>query len=418
MRRRRPNAARRPLADRRGMVLALAAVLTPVVVGVLAMALDAGVLYLQRRQAQSAADAASLAGAYALYNGSNFSTAQSAAVAIARQNGFTIPTSYVTQPKPTQIAVKVSSSPPRFFSALWGKGSLTIAASATSQANSGSSGTVPYSTASLILLNPTASGSLYFAGSAQIHTSGGIQVNSNSPTAVDANNAGGTAADINVVGGYTTSAGGFLSGKITTGVSLAGDPLSSLTPPSDPGSSTNQDAYMRSYRGWGSYTMNPGQYTSSVSLGNGGTFTMSPGLYYFKNGVSFTIANGATLSGTGVTIYTEGGGTINFEGGTTTTLSAPSSSSNGAIQGVVYMQDRTSSAAPNFANGTNVNMNGTFYAAKASLVFAGGNLSNFASQVVVDSLNLSNDAQITVNYSASAVASRPGPYNYPVALIQ
>ena len=164
--------------------------------------------------------------------------------------------------------------------------------------------------------------------------------------------------------------------------------------------------------------MNPGQYTSSVSLGNGGTFTMSPGLYYFKNGVSFTIANGATLSGTGVTIYTEGGGTINFEGGTTTTLSAPSSSSNGAIQGVVYMQDRTSSAAPNFANGTNVNMNGTFYAAKASLVFAGGNLSNFASQVVVDSLNLSNDAQITVNYSASAVASRPGPYNYPVALIQ
>ncbi len=457
MRRKRPVAACRPLFDRRGMVLALTAILTPVVVGVMAMALDAGVMYLQRRQAQSAADAASLAGAYAIYNGSNFSTAQSTAVSVAMHNGFTIPTSYVTQPSPTQVAVKISSNPPRFFSALWGKGNLEIAASATSQASSSSSGTVPYSKASVVLLNPSASGSLYLAGSAQVHSGscgscgscnsnscgtcgsvgcghgggcggfgscggcggcGGIQVNSSNQTAVIANNAGGTAADIDVVGGYITSSGGYLSGRITTGVSSAADPLASISAPSDPGSSCNQDAYMKGYPGWGSYTMQPGQYTSDVNLGNGGTFTMAPGLYYFKNGANLTIANGARLTGSGVTIYTQGGGTINFEGGTTTTLSAPGSSSNGTIQGMVYMQDRTSTTAPNFANGTSVNLSGTFYAAKAPLVFAGGNLSNFASQVVVDSMNLSNDAQITVNYSASNVPSKPAPFNYPVTLIQ
>ena len=60
-----------------GSVAALVAVLMPVVVGVMALALDGGMLYLQRQTAQSVADAAALAGAYQLYNGSNFSVAQS-----------------------------------------------------------------------------------------------------------------------------------------------------------------------------------------------------------------------------------------------------------------------------------------------------------------------------------------------------
>jgi hypothetical protein len=51
------------------MVAVLVAVLPPVVVGVTAPALDGGLLYLQR-QAQSVADAAALAGAYQIDNGS------------------------------------------------------------------------------------------------------------------------------------------------------------------------------------------------------------------------------------------------------------------------------------------------------------------------------------------------------------
>jgi Flp pilus assembly protein TadG len=412
------NAGSRQSPSRRGMVVVLVAVLLPVIVGTMALALDGGVMYLQRRQAQSTADAAALAGAYTMYNSSNFTLAQSAAVAIGSQNGFTITNAHVTQPKSTQIAVTVTASPPRFFSGLWGTGNLSITASATAQTNSSSSGTTPYSTSGVILLDSSASGSLSLAGSAKITAAAGIQVNSNSSTAVNANNAGTTAAPLNIVGGYTTSSGGSLTGTISTGASSVGDPLSSITTPTNPGSSTNQNSHMSSYPGYGSYTMNPGQYTSSVSLGNGGTFTMNPGLYYFQGGAGLTIANGATLTGTGVTIYMESGGSISFQGGTTTTLSAPSSSSNGAIQGVVYMQARTSTTAPSFANGTNVNLTGTFYAAAAPLSFAGGNLSNFASQVVVDSMNLSNDAQVTVAYSSSAVAAKSAGYNYPVALVQ
>jgi hypothetical protein len=344
--------------------------------------------------------------------------AQGAAITMGTQNGFTIPKASVTQPTTTQIAVTVASSPPRFFSGLWGKGSLSVSASATAQASSGSSGTTPYSTSAVVLLDPSASGSLSMAGSASITATGGIQVNSSSTTAVNANNAGGTSSPINVVGRTTTSSGGYLTGTVTTGAASVGNPLSSISAPTNPGSAANQNAYMNTYPGYGSWTMQPGQYTSNISLGNGGTFTMNPGLYYFANGADLTIANGATLSGSGVTIYMDSGSSVSFQGGTTTTLSAPSSSTGGTIPGVVYMQNPTSTASPSFANGTNVKLTGTFYAAAAPLSFAGGNLSNFASQVVVDSMNLSNNAQITVSYSSSKVASKSSGYTYPVALVQ
>src|SRR5437879_3574645 len=129
------QAASRGTTSRRGMVLVLVAVLLPVVVGTMALALDGGVLYLQRRQAQSVADAAALAGGYALYNGTNFSVAQGAAVAIAARNGYLLANSAVTQPQSSQVAVTVTSSPPRFFSGLWGSGSLAISASAMAAVN-------------------------------------------------------------------------------------------------------------------------------------------------------------------------------------------------------------------------------------------------------------------------------------------
>src|SRR5579883_3412852 len=132
---------------RRGTVAALVAVLLPLIVGVLALALDGGILYLQRQTAQSVADAAALAGAYQLYNGSNFSVAQSAAVAIGSRNGFTIASSNVTSPQTGYIAVSVSSSKPRLFSALWGAGNMSVSASAVARGT-----TVAYSKAAMLIL--------------------------------------------------------------------------------------------------------------------------------------------------------------------------------------------------------------------------------------------------------------------------
>jgi Flp pilus assembly protein TadG len=122
-------------SSRRGSVSVVVALTLPIVLGVAALGLDAGLLYLQRRQAQSAADAGALAGAYALSNGSSFSTAQSAAIAVGSQNGITITASQVTEPAQyvagSAIAVTVTSTKPRSFSALWGTGTMTATASAT-----------------------------------------------------------------------------------------------------------------------------------------------------------------------------------------------------------------------------------------------------------------------------------------------
>ena len=67
----------------------------------------------------------------------------------------------------------MATSPPRFFSGLWGSGNLSVSAGATAQTNTGSSGTSPYSTSGVILLDPTASGSLSLAGSASITATAG-----------------------------------------------------------------------------------------------------------------------------------------------------------------------------------------------------------------------------------------------------
>ena len=407
------NAVRR---GRRGTVAAMVGLTLPLLVGVSAVGLDGGLMYLQRRQAQSAADSAALAAAYALNNNATFAAAQTAAVAIGSENGITVAKAQITQPTTNTVAVSVTSSKPRMFSAIWGAGTMSASASATASWGATSSSVTPYSTSAVVLLNtvtPSMSRSLYMTGSASITANAGIQVNSSNSTAVYADNNGKTSSPINIVGGWGQAYCCLITGTIKTGVAVVNDPL--LTPiatPSVPAANTSP-----TYLGYGSWAMQPGLYTSDPHPRGGSTVTMAPGLYYFQ-GCGFTVDNGVTLSGTGVTLYIDnGGGALSIQGGTPMTLSAASAATatKNAIPGVVYFQARNSTVAVNFANGTGINMTGTFYAAKAQVVFAGGNTTQFASQIVCDSMNLSNNAQITVPFSSTAVAGSSA-YSYPVAL--
>jgi Flp pilus assembly protein TadG len=398
-----------PHSTPRGTVTALVAVALPVLIGVTALGLDASLLYLQRRQAQSIADGAALAGAYQIYlSSSNTSGATTAATNFASGQGATNttvsipPTSGLFSGKTGYVEVTLSISQPRFFSALWGSG--TMAATATSVARGG--GTQPYSSNGVIVLDPSSSGSLTVAGGSQLKSTGGaIQVDSSSATAVNVNNGAQITASLNIVGGDTVTGGSQINGTVTTGAASVSDPLSSLAAPSVPSATTTP---MSGYPGYGSFTMQPGLYSGNVSLGNGGTFTMASGLYYIQGG-SFTVANGATLTGSGVTIYIDnGGGSISFQGGTTTTLTPQTS---GTYAGIVYYQNRSSSTAPTFGNGSTVNLKGTFYAAGASLTFNGGmSYSQLSSQMVVKDINISNGSSITVPYSSSSVAGTSSPF--------
>jgi Flp pilus assembly protein TadG len=404
---------------RRGTVAALVTLSMPVLLGVSALGLDAGMLFIHRRQAQTMAEAVSTAAAYQLYlSSSNTSGATAAATAMATHYGVTSPTINIPPASGTfagksgYVQVSLTTTSPRLFSAIWGTGTMSVTASATARAG----GSQPYSPASVILLDPSSSGSLTVVGGSNIIASTPIQVNSNSPTAVNVNNGAQINAPLDIVGNKTVAAGSSITGTVATGVASVSDPLASLSAPSVPNATTTP---LSTYRGYGSFTMQPGLYTGNVNLGNGGAFTMQPGTYYIQGG-NFNIANGVSLTGSGVTIYidntnvsgTSSPGTISFQGGTTTTLTPPSS---GTYSGIVYYQNRSSSVSPQFGNGATINVKGTFYAPAASLTFNGGTTTNVLSnQMIVKDINISNGATINIPYNSSTVASTAGSF----ALVQ
>ncbi len=390
---------------RAGTVATMTALLTPVIVGVSAIALDGGLMYLQRRQAQSIADASALAAAYAYYNTSNLTLAQTAAQSVASQYGVTLGATQVTSPQTGYMTVSLSTSNPRAFSAFWGRGALSVTASATAR---GISMSEPYSDCAVILLDPSSSGSLTIDGGADLTTTPSqlsaiapVQVNSSSSSAVVVLNGAQVNATIDAVGGDSVAQGSHINGAINTGESAIPDPLASLPTPTIPPATSTP---MSGYPGWGSYTLSPGLYVGDINLGNGGSFTMQPGIYYIQGG-SLNVANGAILTGNGVMIYVDnGGGTINVAGGTTTVLTPPTS---GTYSGMVYFQDRKSSVTPTISNGANITMSGTFYAAGAPMVFDGGSKTNqYSSQMIVKSMLLSDGADIDVPYSVNSVASK------------
>jgi hypothetical protein len=112
--------------------------------------------------------------------------------------------------------------------------------------------------------------------------------------------------------------------------------------------------------------LSPGCYTN-LNL-NGAAVTMQPGLYVFNGAENF---NGATISGSSITMYVTGiGSPPNFNKTAQVTMTPPTS---GNYQGVLYYQVPSNSQSPNF-NGSNVNYSGLIYApTPTSVNFNGAN---------------------------------------------
>jgi hypothetical protein len=380
-------------------------------IGVLTFALDGGLLVAQRRRAQSVADASAHAAATSLYT--RYSTdagldpqgkAATVARTIALANGFNNDgsTNVVTVNIPPQSGtfntkagyaeVIVTYNQPRIFSAIWGSGVLPVNGRAVARGKLG-----PKSPASVILLDPSSSGSLSVSGSGHIISTGAIQINSSSSSAAIASNSGyAQAPTISMTGNYTTSTSGYFSGSMSPNSSVVADPLLSLAAPTTSGLSAQPNP-----PSYGSYAMSPGIYNGGVSLGGGMTVTMAPGLYYMKGG--FSVANGATLSGTGVTIYLDSsGGALSFQGGGVISLTAPTT---GTYAGITVFQDRANTSSISIANGSTSAITGTIYAPSSAVSFAGGAAnSEYGSQFIVKRMNISNNAAIKVNSTTGNVA--------------
>jgi hypothetical protein len=379
----------------------------PVVVGAMAVTLDGGLLYLQRRQAQSIADASALAGAYAIYNGSNFSTAQSAAISVAARNGITITSSDVTQPSAGNVAVSITTTQPRSFSAMWGSGSLSATASAVAQGGS----STPYSTAAILVLNPSGT-SVSLSGSAALTASGGsVIVDSSANLSVLASGTASiTAPVLDLSGGIRYSGSNPNKATVTnTGQTSTPDPLANISAPSTSGM-TVQSTSAVTLSGTMSTTLNPGVYDGGISMSGSSALTLNPGVYYI-NGGGITVTGSSSITGNGVFIYNTGSGAINLSGTGSISLNPMNS---GTYAGITVFQASSDTSAGTLSGGSNISNTGTFYFPGATLTLSGtSGVSSVGAQIIAKNLTVSGLAGIKVTYGSS-VASKPATF----ALIQ
>jgi hypothetical protein len=184
-----------------GQTLIILALVIVILFAFAALALDMGLLFMQRRNAQSAADAAALSGAFAKCQGKN---PRLAARKMAAQNGFANDTKssitdhvivtintppaagpYAGEDEYIEVLIQVTSKP--IFSGFIYNGPLVETIRSVSRCTSESGGT-SFSpglggNVSILVLNPTASQAFTNVGAAEVDVDGGVFVNS---TASDA----------------------------------------------------------------------------------------------------------------------------------------------------------------------------------------------------------------------------------------
>lgn len=345
--------------EEEGQTIVLLAVCMAVLLGFVALATDAGVMFHTSREAQLAADSAAIAGAQQLQYGNVTAAAQADAALNGFTNGKDGVTVQVNDPplsgpragKAGYVEVIVKKQQPTFFMRIFGVNSMSVPARAV--ATSMTTNQCNLATA------PTGTG-MTFTGTVNIQSPGcTYYANSNSSSGLKiAGTATVNAAGEDVVGGYSTDGTPNLTNQPKTTALPMPDPLASLQPPSV---SNCQSAPHTS-------PLDPGCY-NGLSITNG-TVSLNPGTYIINGALK--ISGQANLTGSGVTFYLTSNGSVSVTGQATMDLSAPTS---GYYNGILFYQDRSNSTDANFAGGDGTILQGILYFPDALVDWVGGSTS-------------------------------------------
>jgi Putative Flp pilus-assembly TadE/G-like len=335
-------------SDERGQVLVLFAGGITALLIIAALAFDAGMMLVERRDEQNAADAAALAGARHII--ANPSEAEPAARRIALLNGYdhdaVDENVYVHIPPihgaysgfPGFIEVQIEATRPSIFGGIVGKASWPIGAYAV--ATNSQNLTFPFS---MLSLDPTACKAIQVSGGGRVEAYGNIQSNSNG------SDCGGAPIGFSRTGGSTINvytddetcravgeiqdagASGTMSCTKSPNSFALPDPLQNLDPPAkpplanpmvpvghtlavpdgcpgsstpatelapaicDPGGGSPSSTY--SGKAW---IMYPGLYPGGIEASHNAIVYWMPGIYWIGGG-GLDIQNGASI----MTITTE-----------------------------------------------------------------------------------------------------------------
>jgi hypothetical protein len=415
------------LRDESGQVLVLSVFCLPILLAFLALAVEVGLLFDARRQMQTAADAAAIAGAAEI----NYGDFVSAAKAAATQNGFTDGTSNVTVqvnpsgttvPSPASgafigqsgyLEVIVSQVEPTYFmnfvNSIINLNFGTMTVSARSVAALGASQNCVYA------LKNSGVG-LLVNGNSQFTAPGcGILVNSSSNPAMSVSGSGNvTAGSVSVVGvAVTDNSGSKITPTAVDGVAPGSDPLSFLQPPLNSSTSCVADPINGTW--FASKTIGPAIAGGTVcyrGLNTGsGTITLNPGTYVIDG--ALTMSNGVTIISPGATTFyisstaTGAGfvnGSVDLSGGVTATLVAPTS---GTYNGILFYQDRGDSTAATITGGANATLKGILYFPDAQVNLSGGTSTTMFTPVIAASLSLTGGSSFQDNNYSGVNPSSP-----------
>lgn len=414
-------------ADRRGGVAVLTAMSLTTLMGFAGLGTEASLWYVTKRNMQAASDAAAYSAAVSEKVGQSTTAFTAAATAVAAKYGYTNGTGsvVVTVNNPPKSgpntgnaqAIEVLISQPQhlLFSALLISTAPTITSRAVAApaTTGGSAGT-----GCVMALDKGAVSDVSDSGTAALNLNGcSIYVNSSASNALNlSGSASINALSASIVGNYTTSGSATLTTTdgVATGQAATPDPYASLNVPSY--GACNQNSYSLSR---GTTTIGPsvagGVYVlcNGLSLSGSANLTLNPGVY-IVNGGNFNISGTSTITGTGVTIILTGSGssygTVNISGGTTTSITAPTT---GATAGIAFYGDRNgpTTNTSSFSGGTTENITGAIYFPTQKVDYSGGSTTASASkctQLIGYQLSFSGSTNFENNCTGVGVSSIGG----------
>ncbi len=412
-------------------MVAVVAVLIPILLGIAGFAIDFGRAATTRRDTQNAADAAALAGADVLLAGGSASQAKAAAFTWSQNNGYASSETTVNIPplsgahagNNSYAEVIIQHAVATSFERALHIDVINISSRAVA-------GFVPVpKNYALLVLDPTMCSGYSQSSSALTINGGGAMVNSScQPSASQGGGSTLTAQFIN----YFQAGSWLLSSNATTSVPPApiggqiSDPLASLAQPipcdasgqpigcisgSPDSSGTANNPQVTHITGNNPVTLHPGTYYGGIQIDGSGTITLQPGLYVLAGG-GLTYSTTASITGSGVTIfntydpYHNSGagvcGSISLQGNGTLSLTAPTSD---PYKNMLFWQDPACTNQMKYA-GSTYTTSGIIYLPKAQLNISGGG-SLGALQIIVDSFSLSGSASVTINYGNYVQISQP-----------
>jgi len=408
--------------DRNGQALVVFAVFLGLAgMAFLALALDIGTLFRQKRMAQSAADAAAVAAAGEVAAG-NTSNKQALANSIAKLNGFD--TTLASYPATVALAVPssgnftgsaymqatVSKPIPTIFLSTFNSHFATMSVSATAIAGGNSSPTC------VCITNKTGQ-DIFMSGTGTLNATGcGIVDNSSAGNAIEIS--GGATLNGSSFGIVSTTwnnntninNGGSISDTTTVvqGISSTCSPTLPAAPAvsncqPDPGTTST------------SFTAGPASASSVIcynglTVGSNGTAdTLKPGIYVINNGyLTFDSGTGgkANLGGQGVFFYLTGtasltiqnSANVNLVSGGATESGGGTAPTVGAYNGILFYQAASDTQPMSIEGGSSAFLSGAIYAPSSNLTIENGSAATMTGGIAANTLTLKGAG--TVNATA------------------